>query len=242
MIHVKKTRARIGPARQRLPFEFGGKPLARPRGVSGGLIETHMRDRLIVIKWLCAMQRENIAVIQPIERRAPALALFQRPAVGKPEFRPLITAIRDERAIFAIRHRARGKPERLQQNLVTRAFIVEGKAVAIMTDGDNAARMRDPFERGRAPHLARPRGRISGQQRIGEKRMLDIGQDQFLMLLLMMEAERDQRRKRVIVREQIGHRDIDMMAIGHDLRSRGARQQPALRRADGAGRSPHNRN
>ncbi len=64
--------------------------------------------------------------------------------------------------------------------------------------------------------------------------MQDIGQDQFLMLLLMVDAEFNQRPNRPISRalgssEQIAHRRIDKGSVGKNLGQARPRQQPALR-------------
>jgi hypothetical protein len=57
--------------------------------------------------------------------------------------------------------------------------------------------------------------------------VLGIHQDQLLMLLLVMEAELDQRAQVAgAALEQRGHGGGDLAAIGHDLRDAGARDQP----------------
>src|SRR6202040_3008390 len=98
---------------------------------------------------LCAGQRKDALappiVLEPIERRLPILLLHARPAIRKPEFRTAIAAIGDESLIFAIAHRTRRDAEGAQQDLMARAFIVEGKALAVMADQRQPPRMFQPF-------------------------------------------------------------------------------------------------
>ena len=60
-------------------------------------------------------------------------------------------------------------------------------------------------------------------QRIGEEGVLDVGGDQFLVLLLVLEAERDAARGFVLQRmlHQDGHGGVDVGAIGEDGSSGG---------------------
>ena len=66
------------------------------------------------------------------------------------------------------------------------------------------------------------------------KGVQDVGQQQFLMLLLVMQSDFHDRRdalKRGVVRvlDQRGDRGIDMRAVGGDLVAVRAREQPAHR-------------
>src|SRR6185437_15691397 len=84
---------------RRFPFEFRRQPRARPCRIGGGFEEAHMRHRLVGIEFLRAVQREHapsLAVGNPIERRVPALRLYRRPSVGKPEFGPPVAAVLHE--------------------------------------------------------------------------------------------------------------------------------------------------
>ena len=89
----------------------------------------------------------------------------------------------------------------MQQRLVAGRFIVESEICAIMADLHNAARIFQPFT-----HLLRLWRRcfpgIGRQQRIAEKRVLDVGEDQFLMLLFVMQAQSDARRQGIVVQPQ----------------------------------------
>ena len=50
-----------------------------------------------------------------------------------------------------------------------------------------------PRERGRFHRKKRPARRVRRTQRIAREQMLDIGENQLLMLLLVMQAEQNQR-------------------------------------------------
>ncbi len=123
---------------------------------------------------------------------------------------------------------------------MARALIVEGKTLAVMADLDEPAiEVRIGQSRGhaRVDGLVRL---IGGVDRVLRKCMQDIGQQQLLMLLFMVQTELDQRgdlgaaAARV---QQRQHRGVDMATIGGDLVQRRTRQKPPLRarmaRADG---------
>jgi hypothetical protein len=74
---------------------------------------------------------------------------------------------------------------------------------------------------------------IGGHERIAREGVQDIGKDQFLMLLLMMKAERDDRfdpgeRLRIGRSDEREHRFVDMATIRIHFGQRRARQQPTL--------------
>ena len=77
--------------------------------------------------------------------------------------------------------------------------------------------------------------------------MQDVGEQQFLMLLLVMQADFEngkhaRRIRRGTVVDQPLDRGIDMRAIGCDVVGGRPRDQPALWAARGAGRRRRNRN
>ena len=76
--------------------------------------------------------------------------------------------------------------------------------------------------------------------------MQDVGQQQFLMLLLVMQSDLDDRRdarERGIVRalDQRRDRGIDMRAVSGDLAARPGASAGRASGAHGAGRRRHNR-
>ena len=74
---------------------------------------------------------------------------------------------------------------------------------------------------------------IGGAQRVGGEQAEDVGQQQLLVLLLVIDAELDQHGERIgplideALREQPRQRLVDVGAIGAHLRRRRPRQQPA---------------
>ena len=104
-----------------------------------------------------------------------------------------------------------------------------------MTDLAQPAGELDPARR-RAARRDRTRARrlIGGQQRVYRKDMLDVHQHQFLMLLLVVKAKLDERRRLAPHRiaDRVGkpqHRGGDVIAIGADRIDCRARQEAALR-------------
>ena len=99
---------------------------------------------------------------------------------------------------------------------MNRAFVVESKPVRLMPHPRDPARMRVPILL---------RGSSSGgacliphrrAQRVLEQRMLDVGEQQFLMLLLMRKAQLYQRTQ-IIAFEQGLHRLVNVLPPGEDI-------------------------
>ena len=83
-------------------------------------------------------------------------------------------------------------PEIGKQHLMRRSFVVEAEAATLMANRVASARQFDPFELWRSGSGVCQRWwQISRQQRIGGKGVFDVGQQQFLMLLLVLEAKLD---------------------------------------------------
>ena len=100
-----------------------------------------MINRLGRIERALALQREDppaFLALAPIERGAPAFALYSRPAVGQPQVCPRIAAVLDEGEVFARRRQPVGEVEALQPDLVPRRLVVEGETLAVMADGAQA--------------------------------------------------------------------------------------------------------
>ena len=90
----------------------------------------------------------------PIERRRPAFALDEAPAVGEPQRGRRVAAVLDEGEPFAIGDEAIGEREGAEQNLVARALVVPRKAGSVVADLMDAAGIVDPAD-GRRFALAR---------------------------------------------------------------------------------------
>ena len=133
------------------------------------------------------------------------------PAFGHPERCGAVAAIRDEGEEFAVAHEAVGEFIGREQNLVARPFVIKLKRVAGAADRGDAAMVGD--ETGGPGSL---RGLVPawdgrGQQRVLREGVQDVGDQQFLVLLLVVQAELDERgggRRRG--RQVIRHRRVDM--------------------------------
>ena len=103
-----------------------------------------------------------------------------------------------------------------------------------MADLAHAAGIVDPVERRRAACRRGAIGLVGRVDAVLREQVQDIHQDQFLMLLLVVQAEHDQRRSLGPDGCRRGgdeafHRRVDMGAIGGNVGRRGARQHAALR-------------
>ena len=99
-----------------------------------------------------------------------------------------------------------------------------------MADLGDAFGQVDPAHRPARRRGLAPATVIGRQQRVFGQRMQDVGQQQLLVLLLMLQAELDQRRDLGRgLGQQPRHRGIDMGAIGADRGAVGPRQHPPLR-------------
>lgn len=201
-----------------------------------------MADRFVGIDGTASMQGEDLPVpvaavaARPVERGLPAFALHGGPAVGEPQFRPRIAAVIDEGEVVAVADRPGGEAVGMQQHRMLRHLVVEGEAVSgIMADGMDAAAKAGEIQRRDAAGIGTVRrrqvDRREGMQRQG---MLDVGEQQFLVLLLMGEAEFEHRRQplqqcHIGLRQQAFHGRVDMAAIGVDLFGRRPAEQAALR-------------
>ena len=226
---IVRLRLPFLPARDRFPFEFGGQPLARPTGEGIGLEIGDMRDRCIRVARLPAGMGEMLA-LAPVERRSDCVFAHPGPAVGQPQAGGVVAAIGDEGIPFAVGHQPRRQREGFEQNAVRGTFVVEGKPVRLVADARDPAGMFVPLLRlrlgsgcGCVPHR--------GAQRVLEQAVLDVGEQQFLVLLFVAEAQLDQRRQ-VLACEQRLHRGIDMRAPGKDFLQRRPRQHPARKAVD----------
>jgi hypothetical protein len=76
---------------------------------------------------------------------------------------------------------------------VARLLVVEADAVAAVADLVQSTVDPDPVQRRRAPRLGSLSWHVGWRQPVAGQRMLDIGEDQLLVLLLVMAAELDRR-------------------------------------------------
>ncbi len=113
-----------------------------------------------------------------------------------------------------------------------RPLVVVGEARPVMSHVENPAVERDEVERRRIAHAdARACLPVGGLERPGSEQAQNIGKQQLLMLLLVIDAELDKfrRLRRKWRVEQAVERLIDRSAIGAHLMAGGPREQSALR-------------
>ena len=115
--------------------------------------------------------------------------------------------------------------------------LSNANAGARVADVDDTAGMGDPFERGgrrRQAHRRRRGAPVRRQQRVARQGVQDVGEDQFLVLLLVLQPQFEQRRRRGPgVGAGIGDEStqglIHVRAVGVHLGQPRPRQQAALR-------------
>ena len=122
---------------------------------------------------------------------------------------------------------------------MTRSFVIETKTATVMADRLNSGRHIDKLiriDRARTRRGLRhlPIGVVNRIGRVLREGVQDVGQQQFLMLLLVMQTdfENFKHARRVRVRnigDQLLDRGIDMGAIAGDIFVVRARDQAALR-------------
>src|SRR5881397_2539042 len=152
-------------------------------------------------------------VFGPVKRRLPALFVHCHPSERQPELRPSVTIVFDECHVLAVRYRPRDQRKCGNQRLMLRSFVVIGEATAIMANRDNLfveieKAVGTPTRRGCRPFfgahgVTRPTRTKNRVERILREHVLDVRDEQFLMLLLMMPAE-DENRFDVIEQFLIG--------------------------------------
>jgi hypothetical protein len=118
--------------------------------------------------------------------------------------------------------------------LVTRRrLVVVAKAVAVVADFVEPFLERDPRQLGRIGRHVRRQVAVGGPQRVDGEDVLDVRHEQFLMLLLVVQADLDQRTERrhelgVGRRQQLLHVVVHVGAVVVHLLHRGARDVAAL--------------
>ena len=166
-------------------------------------------------------------------RGLPAFIGGRGKAVHQPQRGRAVAAVLHEGQPFGIGNEVAGEPDRADEGAMRGLFIVEMEAVVAVSDGVDALVERDPFLSRMLRRREAP-GRIIGRRdRVLGKGVQDVGQHQFLMLLLVVEADLDQRREldEALLAgslEELDHGGIDMPAIVGDLVRAGAGQVAAL--------------
>ena len=180
------------------------------------------------------------AIDLPIQRASDFFPAHPVPAFGQPQIGVAIAAGLDKIKKFTIRDQARRQQKWRDIVKVARQFIVETKSVApdcgLETDADQAAVKSDPgwLRRDRSQRQRQRRSEIGRQQRVLRQQVLDIGQHQFLVLLLVLQTQFEQigqlraRSRTGIGLQQTDHARIDILPVGAHLKHAGPGQQAAL--------------
>src|SRR5664280_2284043 len=189
------------PARSRrnFPFEFSWESRSRPARKGVGLVIADMSNRFVQVEWLHAFDgvMPPLAIsLLPVQRSAPLIVANTVPSIRKPQLGCAVTVVAHEFEILTVGHQPGGQAESFQINIVPRTFVVEPEAVACKTYAV------DPFVEA-APLRRRDRGTRwmviplnctkRWPKRIRPQPVLYVGDDQLLMLLLMVDSERHQR-------------------------------------------------
>jgi hypothetical protein len=227
------------------PFEFGGEAFAGPAGKGVGFKEAEVADGGLgeVGEGLPAVKGEDApeggvgGVATPVEGGLPAFGLDGVPAFGEPEFGAGVAVGFNEGEVFGTHDGAGGEAEGGDVNGVAGRLVVEGKDVEIVRIGGDAdlddAGMRgrtggeaEPLE-GRGDDvggLAQGGGAVGGVEGVGEEGVLDVGGEEFEVLLFVLEAESDDAEGLVLggVLEEAADGGVDVGAVGEDLVERRA--------------------
>ena len=136
----------------------------------------------------------------PVEGSLPAFGALGGPALGEPELGAGVAVVVDESEVLSACGKAVGEGERAEEDGVAGGFVVEGEGVGrggVGGDADfdeaGSGWGEDGPGRGRqalpCPAALSVGVEIGGVEGIGEEGVLDVGGDELLMLLLVLEAE-----------------------------------------------------
>lgn len=222
-----------GRCARRLPTRPGRQARAGPARERIGLVETDVADRRMRIDGCLAVQRERepgTVAIFPVQRRLPAVRGHRVPAGRQPQLGTPVAAVVDERDEIALSDGAGRDRKRREPHAMARRFVVEAESVAGMADLLHAAVERYPVWLGRGRRHRRRAFEVCRLERIAREQVLEVGDDQLLVLLLVMQTQLDALGKGVRQRplQQRAHRRVDVPAIGADLVAPRARQHAAL--------------
>src|SRR5947209_8016199 len=104
----------------------------------------------------------------------------------------MVTAVGHELQVLSVRDEAAGEAKPRDQNPVSRRLVVKSKALAVVADPGEALGKREPLD-GAGGGLDLGALMIARTQGIQAERMFEIGQNQLLMLLLVIQPERQNR-------------------------------------------------
>ena len=126
----------------------------------------------------------------PVRRRLPSMCVDRVPAGGEPEFGPAVAAIFHEPRGIRRGHGMSRDGECPQPHPVTRRFVVESEAVALVPDVPQSRRIGDPSaHRGGGSGSAATGFWYSGFSGFRDEQVFQVGEDQLLVLLFMVQPK-----------------------------------------------------
>jgi len=171
-------------------------------------------------------------VTEPVQGSLPVLGHNDRPPVGQPEFGSAVAPVLHEREPFPAGDRAVRQCEWREVGAVTRKLVVKAEAISRVSDVDHSAVVLDPPGFGWRSVVGRHRGRrdVRRAHRVTRKDVLDIHEQQFLVLLLMVKTEGYQfgHAGRGLFLQQLRDGFIDEFPVAGDLGDARTGDEPAL--------------
>jgi hypothetical protein len=129
----------------------------------------------------------------PVKRRLPALRHDLVPPKRAPQRGPTVAVVFDEGTELPVGDRMRSERMRRQQHAMPRPFVVEREPRIGVPGLGHAARMRNPCTGPRADRHQRPFRAVDRRERIAREEVLHVGDDQLLVLLLVLQPELHER-------------------------------------------------
>jgi hypothetical protein len=172
------------------PLQLRGQALAGPAREGVGFEVAYVAHRPVGIHRQQAMQCHvpPAAVdLLPVERGPPVRLSHSTPAVRQPKACFVISTGIDELQVLAVGHWLWRQRKGFQKGAMVRCLVVETKALASGSNGNHAGGKFEPlrrrgcldFRRVRERQVRRPHG-------VERQKIFDIGEQQLLMLLLVM--------------------------------------------------------
>jgi hypothetical protein len=177
-----------------------------------------------------AGEREQLVLAEPVEGRGHPLALEPVPPLRQPQLVPLVSSVGDERSILGGGDEAIGEREGREKSPVSRLFVVEAEGLNAVTGLDQSTLEVDERERQRASRLAR-HAPIHGRGWALREDVLDVGEHQLLMLLLVVSPYLDDTEELIVDARfhRSRHPRVDVVTVSPHFIHRRARQQTTAR-------------
>ena len=147
-----------------------------------------LATRFLATRFLATRFLATRFLATPIKRGFPAVGANRGPAVRQPECGGFVAAVFHELQELGVGHQPAGQGEGLQQHPVARQFVVEAERPP-RAHRQDSARVVVELQRPRPARFAVEVLPIGGFQRVQPQVVLEIGEYQLLVLLLMVQAQ-----------------------------------------------------